>query len=107
MTWHLKRDRAWWPLIGEAPCNFRDHITGTPDHDLITDPDVFALNFLGIVKGCIGHGYPADKHGFKTSDRRKGAGSSDLDIDADQSGQGFFGRKLMRDGPSRGSCDGS
>ena len=45
--------------------NFRNHVTGTSDHDPVTGTHILAANFIQVVQGRIADCYTADKDRFQ------------------------------------------
>ena len=85
--------------------DLRNDVAGALDDDGIADPDVLACDLILVVQRRPADHDAADRDRLELGDRRQGAGTSDLDVDAVEHGLGLLGRKLVRDRPARGPAD--
>ena len=77
----IKRLRAARPLRFHHFDHRRNHFAGLFDHDGVANPNVFAFDFVFVVKRCAADAASADHNRLERRDRRKDSGSSDLNQD--------------------------
>ena len=63
--------------------NFRNNLSGFADYYRITDSDIFAFDFVRIVKTCSLNYSPSQVNGSEDSHRSENASSADRDFDVE------------------------
>ena len=81
--------------------NLRDNIAGALDNYGVADADIFTFDLVFVVKGGVRNHYAADIDRFQIGNGREGAGAADLNADIVYSRQSLFGRKFVRNRPTR------
>ena len=80
--------------------NLRNHVSGALDNHRIADTNIFALNFIFIVKSGVRDDNAADIYGFQIGNRRECSGTSDLNANIVDFGKSLFGGKFMSNRPT-------
>src|SRR5437879_10132318 len=80
----IERFRVAWPLGFYNFHNGGNHFASFFDHDGVTDPDVFAFDFVLVVQGGACYGTSAHQDRLQRRHRREDSGASDLNDDVVQ-----------------------
>src|SRR5439155_25917237 len=83
--------------------NFNDsgnHFACFFDHDGVTNPDVFAFDFVLVVQRRTRNGAPANQDRLQRRHRREDSGASDLNDDVVQARLYAFRRVFVSDRPA-------
>ena len=100
--WHGKWLRRRRPLLENNAENFRNHVTGTAnDYRIANAQPPFALDFICIMQGGVGHRDAANEHGREARHRRQRTGTTDLDVDRLDHGQRLLRWVFVRHRPAR------
>ena len=86
------------------PHDVRDDLARLLDDDHVADPDVFALDLVGIVQAGAADDGAGQFHRLQIGHRRDGPGLADLHADVAEPGRGLVLLELVGDRPSAGSC---
>ena len=78
------RRRIGGSPLKNHPRHLRDHVAAALNLDRITDADVLARKFVGVVQRRPAHGHATDGHGFEMRHGRHGTGPTDLQVDGVQ-----------------------
>ena len=94
--------RIVWALIFRGGSDdLRDDVSSALDDDAVAGADVFAVDVLFIVEGCLRDGDASDDHGFEYGVGVYGAGAAYVGPDFKEIGDGLFGWELVGGGPTR------
>src|SRR5689334_20960562 len=85
--------------------NFWDDISGSLNHDSITNTDIFPIQFILIMKCGVSNSDAANLNGVHDGDRSEGAGAAHLDCNFFYNCFSLLRFVFCGDGPSRTSCD--
>ena len=66
--------------VGLDPDDLGDDLAGLLDHDRVADPDVLALELVGVVQAGALDGRAGQQHRLELGDRRQLARLADLDV---------------------------
>ena len=98
---------VWAVVVGGWSDDLRDDVSGALDDDAVASPDVFAVDVVFIVEGCLRNGDASDDDGFEHGVGVDGAGAAYVGADFKEVGDGLFGWEFVGGRPSGVSANGS